>query len=215
MNLLHFFYVCDHDEDMDKPLSKGERTREAMAETAAEIILNDGIHALTFSKVTTRLGLTQAAIYKHHANLNELIADCIQRAAIHGRAFIDERLDGRQNALGRLRQYVELNFEWVAKNQARARVLFTMFYLAPTSRKVGELYNAFNQASLTRLEDQLHQGAREGLWPTRDLESITNQIHELLVGSMIKSMNEDRGQSWKPRAKRAANAITLLASAKK
>ena len=89
-------------------------------------------------------------------------------------------------------------------------ILFTLFYLGRSSREIGKIYLEFNRASLERLETQLLQGVREKAWPDRGLNIVANQIHELIVGSAFKAMNEDDLTNWRPRAKRLGNAITKL-----
>ncbi|MEM8935325.1 MAG: TetR family transcriptional regulator [Pseudomonadota bacterium] len=66
-------YFDYQNADVSKRRTKGERTRDAMAEAAIRILRDEGYEALTIASLAEDAGLRRSSYYTHFKDLDELI----------------------------------------------------------------------------------------------------------------------------------------------
>ena len=59
-------------------VSKGERTRVAMLQTAIDVLDESGLEALTLQAIGERLGLHRTAVYRHFASRDDLLTETME-----------------------------------------------------------------------------------------------------------------------------------------
>ena len=73
------------------PTPRGQRTRDALIHATASLVAERGFHAVGISDIGAAAGVSGAAIYRHFANKDELLAAVFE-------SVVDELIDGARRA---------------------------------------------------------------------------------------------------------------------
>ena len=107
-------------------LSKQAKSRkEQIALTAIDIISEGGTQNLSMLKIAERIGVTDAALYKHFKSKNEMLlfmVDIIENMLI-GR--LKEHSKQFKDPLERLKNILSFQFRFIEENKGIPRILFS------------------------------------------------------------------------------------------
>ena len=81
--------------DADTVAEHRARQRNALLDTAREILLSDGYDALTFGALGERTGLARNSVYRYFASRDEVIAELCEREAPAWSDAIDRAMEPR------------------------------------------------------------------------------------------------------------------------
>ncbi|OFZ79404.1 MAG: hypothetical protein A2603_14535 [Bdellovibrionales bacterium RIFOXYD1_FULL_55_31] len=169
-------------------MRKGEKTRATIIKVATRLFSEKGVYRVTIPEVAKGVGLSHAALYRYFSDQDALFLACVERAVEEGRAALDESVNPNAPGDKRLRCYIEGNVEWFSTQHSSAALLLAVFYFSSHNAAIAEFHATFVAASLKRLETHIIQGAREGAWPMQNSIGKARQIHNLMVGEMIKTL---------------------------
>ena len=170
-------------------MTKGEQTRLRIIETALECFFEVGITETTFKMISEKSGLTQAGIYVYFRDKNSLLLACSEYAIERGRKFVGSETDKESDARDTLRTYLYRNLQWVFKDRKTVHSLIAMYYFGATDPILRKLHWAIDQNAIGRIEGFLLSGNRENKWTIVNPKNLARQIHNVLVGEMIKSFH--------------------------
>ena len=169
-------------------MRKGEQTKASIIDAATALFSEKGVYRVTFPELAKRVGLTHAALYRYFPDHDALFLACVDHAVQEGRTKLDASVDLNSAAEKRLRDYVNGNVEWFANYPSAAALVLATFYFSLQNQKIGDFHRQFVASSLKRLESHIIQGARERAWPMTQSLAKARQIHNLMVGEMIKTL---------------------------
>lgn len=167
-------------------MTKGEKTRLRIIETALDCFYEVGLTETSFKMISERSGLSQPGIYAYFHDKNSLLLACSTYAIERGREFVGAEVSRERGAKEVLNTYLKQNLKWAFKDRKVIHSLIAMYYFGATHPPLQELHWSIDQNSITRIEGYLLSGNREGAWKVREPKKVAREIHSLLVGEMIK-----------------------------
>lgn len=192
-------------------LKNSQDTKEKLHLLALNSYLHQGAHNTTFQQLADELQISQAAIYKHYKNKNELLVAAISYAAEKGAAYLLKTENPKLSAMERLRAHVERNLKFCMEERLYAVAVITLHYFAVCVPEVRKLHEEINDTRIKRFENYLLAAIRENELSHLDsAKSTAMTIHSLLMGEMIKAYLWPKEDSIKKRMERIWPAIESL-----
>jgi AcrR family transcriptional regulator len=184
--------------------ARGRRTRQALVSSAADILRESGVAALTMNAVVERAGVTRKAVYLHFANRGELLAAVFQHVA--ERAGFEQSLE----AVWRAPSAREALDEWArhlaryhTKMLAADRALVRARDRDPDADAYYRRVIAGKRESSRRLAEWLQaDGVLNDGW---DVRSAADMLYALISSELIGALVEDRGWSQRKLATQLAH----------
>ncbi len=99
--------------------------KQQIAQAAMEIISEQGIHNLVMVKIAKRIGVTDAALYKHFNSKNDMLLFMIEELK---QSMIDKLLNNVmhiQAPIERLEQLLIFQLEFIENNKGIPRIIFS------------------------------------------------------------------------------------------
>ena len=147
---------------------------------AIAIIANQGYEKLTTKNLATKIGVTEAALYRHFKNKRELVTMILGYFERISNDVLQEIRDGAYSPLESIRHFVEDRYILFSKYPDLAKVIFSeeLFKNDPTFKGQSQcIMHKHKQA----LENYIIQAQQEGKIRT-DLSA--KQLFRIIVGSM-------------------------------
>lgn len=166
-------------------LLKAQDTKEKLCILALDSYLNVGAHQTHFQGLANTLGISQAAIYKHFKNKEDLLVHAINYAAIKGREYLDSVNTSEMDPILKLKTYVTRNFDFCLKKKLYSGALITLHYFATCVPEVKELHADINNRRRLKIDSLLTD---IGILEISKRKELTEIIHSILMGEMIKTV---------------------------
>ncbi|RYZ79912.1 MAG: TetR/AcrR family transcriptional regulator [Proteobacteria bacterium] len=170
-------------------------TKQSLIEAAIDLFAEKGVHWVSFQQIGTRVGITQAALYKHFADKDDLLRECALHAASSGRSLIDTHVEAAESPLDKIRAYLRGNFEWQRKRPKEAVIILSVYYFGYNSKPLQNLLQAINQQSEERLTSRLKEAAADGKIKNSQLARKARTLHSLMLGELIKAVHDPKAMS--------------------
>lgn len=197
---------------MFEKLTKGDRTKISIIESATELFFSEGLYNVTFARIAEGVGLSQASIYRHFADMDDLILNACLHWVGNAQNYIDKNEDEFKPAKDQLNSYIERNIAYSSRNRAHDGLLLGLYYYAMRSPVMLDTYRDIKNGGVARIERYLIRGTRDGSWKLEEPRDMAYIIHSLLVGEIIKLIIEPREYSQEVRLKRILSAVGKLLS---
>lgn len=176
-------------------------TKELLIEAAIDLFFESGVHWVSFQQIGSRVGVTQAALYKHFEDKDDLLRACALYCAESGRKLIDAKVENEEKPLDKIRAYVHGNFEWQQKKPKEAVIILSLYYFAFNSKPLHDLLIAINSNSIDRLIARLKEAASDGDIRNIQLVKRARTLHSLMLGELIKAVHEPKSMTTDQRVK--------------
>jgi AcrR family transcriptional regulator len=183
--------------------ARGRRTRQALITSAAQLLEEGGVAALTMNAVADRAGVTRKAVYLHFANRGELISAVFQYVADNA-GFRDslESVWRTATSLDALDEWARHLSRYHTRMLAVDRALVRARDIDPDADAYYQRVIAGKLESCRRLAGWLHtDGVLGDAW---DVRSATDMLYALISSDLIGALVEDRGWSQRKLAKHLA-----------
>jgi AcrR family transcriptional regulator len=171
-------------------MAKGTETRARLIQAATDLFYEKGVQWVSFQQIASAVGLTNAALYKHFADKDDLLQACALSAAQSGRQIIDRNLNETQSAKQRLYSYIEGNLLWLNERPKEGLIVLSLYYFGFNSAPIQKLLVSINSQSISRIRARLAEGNREKSWKVIDTERSARAVHDLMLGEMIKAVHQ-------------------------
>ncbi|MCM2267085.1 MAG: TetR/AcrR family transcriptional regulator [Elusimicrobiales bacterium] len=186
-------------------------TKDRLHEAALESYSRIGAHNTSFQHLADSLGITQAAIYKYYRSKDDLMTGAILYAADRGRDFILNGENPRDPALKRLKFQITKNLDFCLHDRRNSVALLVMHYYASCIPAVLKLHEEMNRRRTERIAVCVQQAVREGTVPAgTDIDRVSDQIHSLLLGEMVKTYLWPAREKAEARAKKLWSAVSAI-----
>lgn len=188
---------------------KGLATKVKIIEAATSLIFKEGLYNVTYAQIANQIGLTQAAIYKHFSDMDDLILQSclywfeIAAKHIHAKAAF-------QPAANHLKSYVAENMKFTSTHRPQDALLLGLYYHSVHSPKLMKAYREMKQGALNRLQELLQRGNLERAWKVSNVEKKALTIHSLMIGEIIKLIIEPQSEKLDQRIQRITDDLFLF-----
>jgi AcrR family transcriptional regulator len=170
-------------------LKKGAETRNKLIQASLKLFQDQGFHRVGLPEIGRKVGIAHASIYAYFRNKEELMEACAREVFEQGRQYVDAGYDEYDPAdkklLGLVRGNLAAAFD--PKPVLVAQVL-ALHYFGRFNPALHKLLRTTTETTTDRIENQLKQGVREGLWRVADPRAAALAIHSLLLGEMFKAL---------------------------
>ncbi|KAA1418111.1 TetR/AcrR family transcriptional regulator [Mumia zhuanghuii] len=141
--------------------------RERLMDAAVEAFAERGFHATTTRDISTRAGMSPAALYVHHASKEQLLYEISSAGHLNTRHMLADAYASTADPVARL---ATMQFEftkWHAVHSKRARVVqYEISALTPEHRR--EV--AGHRRDIERIyQDAIREGADKGVFEIEDV----------------------------------------------
>ncbi|MEW5745610.1 MAG: TetR/AcrR family transcriptional regulator [Nitrospirota bacterium] len=142
-------------------MARGVR-RAQIAEAALRIIAQRGVRALTTAALAEEVGISEANLYRHFKNKEEILAETVERIGAGLRENLESAFRSSASPLARLKKVFQLHLEYIEKNEGIPRLGFSE-EMHIGSKELGEKLLGTITAYRERLEALIKEGKKAGL----------------------------------------------------
>lgn len=169
-------------------IKESNDTKEKLCILALDSYVNEGAHLTNFQSLANELEISQAAIYKHFKNKEDLLVHAIKYAADKGRIFIDLGESPNDKALSRLQSYLKRNLDFCIEQRIFSIAVITLHYFAACIPEVKTLHEEINERRIKKIETFLiHAQHEKSINSKLNTRESAEFIHSLLLGEMVKT----------------------------
>jgi AcrR family transcriptional regulator len=171
-----------------------EGTQARILTTAAEMLAEEGYAALSMRKIGARLGLSQAAIYRHYESKGALVARIIEAGYRRMLGRVQAAAEGEADPREVLRKCFKAYLAFAIENPQ----LFRSILLGPLGAE-GSAIAALSpgvtrkRESFALLAGTLRRGMELGLFASADIESTAQAVWAAMFGLSARLAIEGRG----------------------
>lgn len=105
-------------------MASSDRKRQ-IAKAVMEIISEEGVQNVTMMKIAERIGISDAALYKHFSTKNDMLLYMIRQIEGEMITRIRIRVEGYRTPLEKLNNLIRLHFTYVEENRALPSIIFS------------------------------------------------------------------------------------------
>ncbi len=174
-----------------KTKEEAERTRQAILDSALEVILDKGFSATSMDQIAKQAGLTRGAIYWHFKNKTALFEEILTDWLAPANALVQEHLLNESPSLVNLETFL---VAWLShiENLPTSRKLFDVVFFKV--EKVGE-----TKSLIEHLNEQAETDIRSLQLYLRwliDIEEIRGDVDTELLAHSIFAFLMGHAQHW-------------------
>ncbi len=136
-------------------------TRERIIRVGAQILVLEGSKMFTARRIGERLGISDAAVFKHFPSMESIAEEIVERYAKECLRRTERALEREGSAIERLSSVLNVQMEFLEETKGAVPVLCLELSRSGSrrlKRKVQEFFHSFSG----RLSALLREGIREG-----------------------------------------------------
>ncbi|RUM57706.1 MAG: TetR/AcrR family transcriptional regulator [Persephonella sp.] len=137
-------------------------TKEKILRVSADIIVNEGLKKFTARNVADRLGITDAAIFKHFRSMDDIIFEIIERYVSRCSRSADEAEKTEKSIKERLYQILKTHISVLEETKGAVPVLCFEF-LRSDDKKFYRILKEFIETYKRKVGDLIREGQSEGV----------------------------------------------------
>jgi AcrR family transcriptional regulator len=173
-------------EKVDLRRQRGDRTRQAILESAAKLASVEGLEGLSIGRLADHLGISKSGLYAHFGSKEDLQAATVRMATdMYGEAIFEPAL-AQPPGLARLLAFADQYLAYLRDGPFPGGCFFVAASMDPARLRaqVGDLLRA-NQAQLLQFfEEEISTAQERGELPTdTDPRQLASMFDGLLVGA--------------------------------
>jgi AcrR family transcriptional regulator len=137
-------------------------TKEKIILAGAEIIVKEGIRKFTAKNIGNKVGITDAAIYKHFSSLDEIIVEIINRYISKCSQSVDRAVAMELSTEETLKQVMREHIKVLEETKGAVPILCFEFSRSG-NKKFFEILHNFVKSYKEKLSKILEKGQEEGI----------------------------------------------------
>ncbi|NPA53517.1 MAG: TetR/AcrR family transcriptional regulator [Aquificae bacterium] len=137
-------------------------TKEKIVKIAAEIIVKEGLRKFTAKNIASRLGMTDAAIFKHYSSMDDIILAIITDYVSRCSKSAEIGIKKGKTVEDKLRQVLKTHIEVLEDTKGAVPILCFDFSRSD-NKKFTKILHSFVQDYKQRLAQVIKQGQEEGV----------------------------------------------------
>ena len=155
-------------------------TREKIIRTGAQIIAHEGLRMFTAKRIGERLGISDAAIFKHFPTMDSIAEEIIGRYTSECLRRTEEAIKKGSDAVEKLSLIIEGHIDLLEETRGVTPVLCFEFSRS-NKRKLKKMIFDFLNTYASRVGEVIYEGMREGTI-RRDID--IEEVSFSLIGFM-------------------------------
>ncbi len=169
-------------------MGKSNDTKAKLIRAAIDLFAEDGLHRVSFQQIGAELGISQAALYKHFEDKDDLVLACARTAHACKAERISSATSQIEGLSEKLFVFVRANFEWQELYRNEATILSALAYLAVSNELIGAFVRDTQKDRESEIVRLFKEGARKGEWPLTRFEKKARIFDSLLQGELTKAL---------------------------
>ncbi len=136
-------------------------TREKIIKASAQIIAYEGLRMFTAKRIGEKLGISDAAVFKHFPSMDSIAEEIISRYTTECMKRTEEAIKKGSNAMEKLSLIIEEHIDLLEETRGVAPVLCFEFSRS-NKRKLKKMIFDFLNAYAGKVGEVIYEGIREG-----------------------------------------------------
>jgi Transcriptional regulator len=170
---------------------KGDKTRQYIIQTAAELFSKMGYTAVTMKDVCEACDLSRGGLYRHFGSTKEIFAEVLERDKNDAGDSIDQAITLKLSAKKLMEGFFQLQKNDIAYNKNRLEVAIYEFSAAYPDQR--EFLNERFQSDVRIFEKLIDYGQKRGEFLQGDTHAMAEHIVIFLEGLKLSSQIIDIG----------------------
>jgi len=171
-------------------LTKGERTRAKILQSAVQCLAKLGYEKTTFQAIADHCGISQPLVVHYFEKRENIFPSVIDYLLGHTQNVIRLELDQSASASRRLNDFVRISLEYVRKEPEEAKVFLTLSLFA-TFDEQSRLHNGkIKQYAIRELIGILDSGVESREFHVQDTQLTAKMIASYIMGVRMNMLNE-------------------------
>ncbi len=168
-----------------------ERIKKYFLDAAKDIIISEGIAALSVRNVAQKAGYSYATLYNYFKGVTGLITACIKDFQQDCSAYILEKTKGKHTGKEKLKSMLQAYIDYLVEYPS----LFDLFYISGLSNEEA------NQSVIHYLkqlsEDVLQQCIEKDIYNKTQVEDIKENINVVIPGLLLSYLKRHYPGNYK------------------
>ncbi len=143
-------------------------TREKIVKVGAQIIAHEGLRMFTAKKIGEKLGISDAAIFRHFPTMDSIAEEIISRYTNECLRRTDEAIEKGSNSVERLEMIIDFHIDLLEETRGVSPVLCFEFSRS-NKKRLKSMINEFLDTYAKKVGKVLQEGVQEGDF-RRDIE---------------------------------------------
>lgn len=135
--------------------------RDQVVTAALKLIGESGMTSLTTAAIAREVGMSEANIYRHFQNKEEILSETIKRIGEGLMRNVDIAMNSASTPIGRLRRAFQLHLQYVDQNRGIPRLLFSDDIHSNKTNLKPKLLEIISGYVLS-LENLINEGKKDG-----------------------------------------------------
>ncbi len=162
------------------------RTREKIVKVGAQIIAHEGLRMFTAKKIGEKLGISDAAIFKHFPTMDSIAEEIISRYTTECMRRTDEAIATGKNAVEKLSLIIDGHIDLLEETRGISPVLCFEFSRS-NKRKLKKMIFEFLNAYAGKVGSVIEEGIREGtIREDIDIEEVSFSFIGLMQAKVFQ-----------------------------
>jgi len=164
---------------------RGERSRQAILETAARLATTDGLEGLSIGRLAEVLGISKSGLYAHFGSKEELQLATIETAVeIYNREIVEPALAARPG-INRILRLCDAFFDFVGSGDFPGGCFFVYTSVDPANRREAIRTRLADEqrAWLGFIEQLIHEAVEIGDLPDTDPKVLAFELDAIMIGA--------------------------------
>lgn len=155
-----------------------EVRRDQIAQATLRIVAARGVKALTTAAIAQEVGISEANLYRHFRNKDEILAETVDMIGEGLRKNVEKVFRAEAPPLKKLKRIFMLHLEYIEKNEGIPRLGFSE-EMHIGKKELGEKLSAYIKAYAGGLEAIVEEGKKTGAI-RRDIDPKASAL--MLIG---------------------------------
>lgn len=191
-------------------LSKGEKTKLLILESAIKLLKVNGYENLSYQKIADDIGLSQSAVIKHFPSKSVLFTNMRSLASQSNQKWIQSKLKNIQSGIKQLEIYAYETANWALLNPSYAELLHLGYYYSKDIKELQKMNLSTWKNSDKRISSFLNLAIEQNeISKEIPMESTSKQFHFWVTGMAIRCFVTGRS-SLKPLKKEISQFLKLI-----
>jgi AcrR family transcriptional regulator len=167
-------------------ISKGERRKFQMVEACIACLCEGGLAGASYETVAIRLGIGRSHVAYHFPEFRDLLETSIRYITETAQAIVIDHVQPQTTHRGRLRAYVDANFEWARRHPDHIKIMVLFGHLCGFDGAFEEMHTRIRRSGVDRLKAMIEAATEDRKSPLPLApEALARTVHHMITGTMF------------------------------
>ncbi len=161
-------------------------TREKIVKVGAQIIAHEGLRMFTAKKIGDKLGISDAAVFKHFPTMDSIAEEIISRYTTECMKRVDEAIATGRDAIEKLSLVIDGHIDLLEETRGISPILCFEFSRS-NKRKLKRMISEFLNAYAKKVGSVIREGMEEGtIRKDIDIEEVSFSFIGLMQAKVFQ-----------------------------